>query len=99
MPQKDSPTAGRPEVGETVHYLGHGTPGDQHDSCRAATVAAVPDRLLTSEPNGADGQWAADLEVRNPTTTFLGVPHAADARRPGTWHRPEESGTKEYRHG
>jgi hypothetical protein len=89
----------RPDTGERVHYADHGGLKDGHASCRTAVVTNVPEHLLTGQSNGADGQWAADLEVSSPTTTFLSVPHDADALRPGTWHRPDDIRTEEKPNG
>ncbi|RPK56230.1 hypothetical protein EES43_24620 [Streptomyces sp. ADI96-02] len=89
---KENSTPDRPEIGEAVHYL-DGVLDEQHLTCRRAVVCAVPEQLLAGDHfgslNGTDGEWAADLEVTDPTTTFLNVLCAEDSPRRGTWHRAE----------
>jgi len=96
----------RPFVGETVHYVSHGTPvrddGTQAftPQCRAAIIAAVPKYLLEEPmdgcPNGTDGEWLADLAVFNPTGLFFQQNLKLDQHLPGdggTWHYQEDCGS------
>ncbi len=91
----------QPSVGDTVHYVSHGTPvredGSQaHQSvCRAAIVTEVPAHLLAEPldgcPNGTQGQWIASLAVLNPTGNFFNenVSQDEETHQGGTWHWPE----------
>lgn len=90
-----------PSVGDTVHYVSHGTPvredgTQEYESvCRAAIITEVPKYLraepLDGCPNGTQGQWIASLAVLNPTGNFFneGLPQDDEAHQGGTWHRRE----------
>ncbi|RSR98007.1 hypothetical protein EF913_28165 [Streptomyces sp. WAC04189] len=84
----------RPRLGQTVHYVSHGTPlrgdGSQaHSSrCRAAIVTAVHELAVNPATLASSDMWIASLCVLNPTGFFLNerVVQMEYARDGGTWH-------------
>ncbi|MFI1723951.1 hypothetical protein [Streptomyces sp. NPDC020489] len=88
----------RPRVGDTVHYVSHGTPpradGSQAftSQCRAAIVTAVLDGALPLADTVQTEAWdsnvlVAALAVLNPEGAFFNrVPRSEHDYRGGTWH-------------
>lgn len=82
-----------PTVGDTVHYVSHGTPiqddGTQvfESTCRAAIVTTDAD----VDRDDPDSLVLAGLCVLNPTGMFFQLASAQDedGHAPGTWHWPE----------
>lgn len=78
-------------VGETVHYVSHGTPTRTDGTrafesvCRAAIVTET-----SQDPDGPGRGWFASLAVLNPSGMFFQEGLALDADgpyyAPGTWH-------------
>ncbi|AYD81625.1 hypothetical protein SEA_KROMP_24 [Streptomyces phage Kromp] len=84
----------RPRLGQTVHYVSHGTPlradGSQaHTSrCRAAVVTAVHELAVSPAALTESDMWVVDLCVLNPTGFFLDqrLVQMEFGRTGGTWH-------------
>lgn len=86
-------TQQQPAVGDTVHYLSHGTPVREDGSqafppaCRAAVVTEVD----------VDAPNLVGLMVANPTGQFFhplaagGCAHDEGHVYGGTWHWPERA--------
>lgn len=88
-PRGNAPAAGRPQIGDLVHYVSYGTPGGEYAcECRAAIITAV-------RCPGGDRAERADLAVLNPSGLFFPAdlteadPRKAGKLTGGTWHRPQ----------
>lgn len=75
----------KPGVGDTVHYVSHGSPdGTYKAECRAAIVAAAP-----AAGRGRPSK-KLELMVINPSGVFFKpCIQDEDTKAGGTWHFPE----------
>ncbi|MFD0883862.1 hypothetical protein ACFQ08_04730 [Streptosporangium algeriense] len=78
-----------PTVGQTVHYVSHGTPNGEYPSvCRAAIITEVSG-YAPPEHADDDMQARCHLAVMNPTGMFFNEVDYGPQNVPGTWHWPE----------
>ncbi|MDQ0376600.1 hypothetical protein [Amycolatopsis thermophila] len=81
-----------PSIGQTVHYVSHGTPGGEYTKqCRAAVITQVTGRAVDPATGDPTDAWVVGLLVQNPTGVHLAqvCVQSEQSHDGGTWHWPE----------